>query len=350
MQKKPLNAESSGGVGVVERVAMVFQAIGRWVFLAVFLAFLGAGQGRAQSAGPEQVFVGAYINDIQQLDLKTHSYAVDMYVWFRWKNPDFNPMASVEFMNSFARSSHVLTPLFDKPEDLPGGWKYTAFRNQGQFTTKLPLQRYPFDQQHLNIEFEDSTTTSDKLVFVPDKLPVVLNPDIGLPGYIIGDAKLTIKDRPYTTVFGDTRDLIPLPYSRVTISVPVHRPTFTNAVKVFVPLLLIIACAALIFFIHPGYVEGRIGMGITSLLTLVALQLTTNSSLPDVDYLLMIDQLYFAAYLFIICTLAQIVRGSWLAHRDEVEVAARLDGQAFRWLLLGYIGISGLIVWNALDS
>ena len=271
-----------------------------------------------------------------------------MYVWFHWKNPEINPLENVELMNSFERSNHVLTPLYDKPQDLRGGWKYATFRNQGQFTTKLPLQRYPFDQQFLNIEFEDSKTTSNEMVYVPDKLPVILNPEIGLPGYIIGDANMTIKNRPYTTVFGDTRDLVPQPYSRVTITVPVHRPTFTNAVKVFVPLFLIIACAALIFFIHPGYVEGRIGMGITSLLTLVALQLTTNSSLPDVDYLLMIDQLYFAAYLFIICTLAQIVRGSWLAHNGEVEVAAKMDGQAFRWLLLGYIGISGLIVWNAL--
>ena len=36
---------------------------------------------------PDQVTVGVYINDIQQLDLQTHSYAMDFYVWLRWKNP-----------------------------------------------------------------------------------------------------------------------------------------------------------------------------------------------------------------------------------------------------------------------
>jgi hypothetical protein len=29
--------------------------------------------------------VGAYINDIQELDFKTNSYAIDLYVWFRWR-------------------------------------------------------------------------------------------------------------------------------------------------------------------------------------------------------------------------------------------------------------------------
>ena len=31
---------------------------------------------------PRKVIVGAYINDIQQLDFKTNHYAIDLYVWF----------------------------------------------------------------------------------------------------------------------------------------------------------------------------------------------------------------------------------------------------------------------------
>ena len=32
---------------------------------------------------PTKVVIGAYINDIQELDFKTNSYAIDLYVWFR---------------------------------------------------------------------------------------------------------------------------------------------------------------------------------------------------------------------------------------------------------------------------
>ena len=84
------------------------------------------------------------------------------------------------------------------------------------------------------------------------------------------------------------------------------------------------------FFIQPTYVEGRLGMGISALLTLVVLQLTTNSQLPEVDYLMMIDMLYFAAYLYVVLVLAQAVRTTWAAHEDDVANAIVQDRRAFK--------------------
>jgi len=52
-----------------------------------------------------EVIVGAYINDIQQLDFKINNYTIDLYVWFRWRSPDTDPSKSMEFMNRFA-SAH----------------------------------------------------------------------------------------------------------------------------------------------------------------------------------------------------------------------------------------------------
>ena len=291
----------------------------------------------AAPTGPTDVNVGVYVNDIQQLDLQTHSYAMDFYLWFRWKNPDINPQSTVEFMNPFQLWGHVATPLYEAPQDLPDGSKYTAVRYQGQFNSKLPLEKYPFDQQHLIIEFEDNSAGANTLRFVPDTEAATLNPDMSLPGYIIGKPTLTIAAKPYPTNFGDTRLKELEPYSRVTVTVPVHRPWLTYAIKVILPIFLVAACAALVFYIHPSFVEGRIGMGITALLTLVALQLTSNSQLPEVDYLMMIDMLYFAAYIFVIATLAQIVRTSWAAHRGEDKQAIASDRSAFKVLGLGYV-------------
>ena len=39
-------------------------------------------------AKPAEVIVGAYINDIQELDFKANNYVVDLYVWFRWKTEE----------------------------------------------------------------------------------------------------------------------------------------------------------------------------------------------------------------------------------------------------------------------
>ena len=286
--------------------------------LPTLALWLAVAPAQAQDATlPNRVTVGVYVNDIQQLDLQTHSYAMDFYVWMRWKNPAITPSASLEFMNPFQLWGHVSTPLYEAPQDLPDGSKYMAIRYQGQFNSKLPLEKYPFDTQHLIIEFEDNSADAGKQAFVPDDNPATLNPEMTLPGYIVGQPVLTIASKPYPTNFGDTSVTTPEPYSRVTVSVPVHRPWFTYAIKIILPIYLVAACAALVFFIHPSFVEGRIGMGITALLTLVALQLTSNSQLPEVDYLMMIDMLYFAAYIFVILSLAQVVRTSWAAHRGR---------------------------------
>ncbi len=291
----------------------------------------------ATPAGATEVTIGVYVNDIQQLDLQNHSYVMDFYVWFRWKNPDINPQATLEFMNPFQLWGHINTPLYEAPQDLPDGTKYTAIRYQGQFNSKLPLEKYPFDQQKLVIEFEDNAAGVTALKYVPDKDPITVNPELTLPGYLLQKPSLVITEKPYPTNFGDTRLTELEPYSRVTVTVPVHRPWFTYAIKVILPIFLVAACAALVFYIHPSFVEGRIGMGITALLTLVALQLTSNSQLPEVDYLMMIDMLYIAAYLFVIASLAQAVRTSWHAAATQVESAAAKDRSAFKLLGSAYV-------------
>jgi Neurotransmitter-gated ion-channel transmembrane region len=297
--------------------------------------------------GPDEVVVGVYINDIQQLDLQTHSYAMDFYVWLRWKNPDINPAATLEYMNPFQLWGHIPTPLFEEPKNLPDGSKYMAIRYQGQFNSKLPLEKYPFDNQSLVVEFEDNSVGASRQIFVADTNAISLNPEMTLPGYILGTPTLDVAARPYPTNFGDTSLTELEPYSRVTFAVPVHRPTVTYAIKIILPILLIVICAALVFFIHPQYVEGRIGMGISALLTLVVLQLTTNSQLPEVDYLMMIDELYFVAYIYVVAGLAQVVWSSWPAHAGDTARAAAQDRKAFVWTTAAYLVVSaGVMVFT----
>lgn len=46
---------------------------------------------------PERVKIGVHLSDIQTVDLMTHSYAMDFYVWFLWKNPDLDPASTMEY-------------------------------------------------------------------------------------------------------------------------------------------------------------------------------------------------------------------------------------------------------------
>jgi Neurotransmitter-gated ion-channel transmembrane region len=121
------------------------------------------------------------------------------------------------------------------------------------------------------------------------------------------------------------------------------------SIKTFVPIGLIVVCAALVFFVRPRYVEGRIGLGITALLTLVALQLTSSASLPDVDYLMMIDKVYLLAYLFIILALVRVVMTSWQGADPEAEASISRHDRIWVGVLLGAYFLANIAVaWQAL--
>ena len=312
-----------------------------------FLAALGAtlcclAAPATGSAAPTEVRVGALVNDIQQLDLQSHSYNVDLYIWFKWDNPDIDPSRSFEFMNAFELWGHILTYATEEPEKLPDGTLYQVVRNQGKFNAKLPLGRYPFDSQDLVVALEDTSSDTSDVVFVPDRRPIALSEDLTLPGWKFEPPSLEIVGNRYATDFGDPSADNPV-YSRVVITVPVMRPRGPYAIKLFLPMLLVALTAALALSVHPRYVEGRIGIGITALLTLVALQLTSNSSLPEVDYLLLLDKLYILSYAFVVLTLAVIVRNSWVDATGDVSRAARADRRGLALLTGCYFAAAALI-------
>lgn len=274
--------------------------------------------GAVAPKGPNEVVVGMYINDIQDLNLQAYTYTMDFYVWMRWNDPKLDPPATFEPMNPAESWGLIVTPLYDEPQKMPDGSYYMQTRFQGKFNNKMPLANYPFDKQELAMEFEDTQSGADELVFVPDDPAVVINQEVVLPGYRIGEPFMQIANKDYPTTFGDKRLSEPVPYSRVTVTVPVTRPAFAYAIKIIFPIFLVAITGSFVFFIASNLVESRIGMAITALLTLVALQFTANAALPQVDYLMMIDALYVISYVFVIFALGVSVWNSRRAHKAEV--------------------------------
>ena len=178
--------------------------------------------------------------------------------------------------------------------------------------------------------------TQHELVFVPDEDPVSISNDLVIPGWEIGDPTLSVVDNQYDTNFGDPR-FEDLSYSRAIFDLPVAAARGTYALKLLLPMLLVALTAALALLVHPRFVEGRIGIGITALLTLVALQITSNSSLPEVDYLILLDKIYIASYAFVVLTMVMIVRNSWVDAEEDVAVAKLVDRRSLLWLMVAYV-------------
>ncbi len=274
--------------------------------------------------------VGVHVNDIMAIDLRTHSFMADGYIWMKWTG-DRDPASGMEFINPYELWGHMEEMNFEEPEELEDGTKYQVIRFQGGFSQKLPLYDYPFDKQVLTVIFEDAVDNTDGVVYTSDGITV--NPALVLPGFTIGKPNLAIEAHTYETTFGDPRQAKPETYARARIEIPIARPVLAYAVKLQLPVLCAAVSAVLMFLFSPSRVDARVSVGITSLLTIVALQITLNEDLPEVGYLTLMDKLYVCAYLVVISGLLAVVYSTRLVETGHEDRAVAFDRKVM-WTIM----------------
>lgn len=305
-----------------------------------------------QPSGPAEIKVGVYINDIQSIDLHNYSFVADIYLWFRDSDAEIVPGQSFEWMNMFAPDDHVQTDIYPEPVRQPDGSDYQVFRHQGPFAAKFSVKTYPFDRHQLTIEIEDQAWDASRLVYSPDE--VTMNPEISLPGFEIGKPTLVVENKPYPTNFGEVGTPNPEAYSRAIVSIPIARPVASGVTKALLPVFIVVLVAAAALLLKPEHVEARVGLSITALLTLVALQFSAQAALPDVGYLLMLDQVYLASYGFVLLVVALLVMTTGNVEEEKELAGAHAIAQggwrtAFLSVLL-YAAVIGLVLWLNLSA
>lgn len=303
------------------------------------------------SQEPTRVTVGAYINDVQALNLREHSYAMDVYIWFRWSDPELNPAETVEMVNPNELWGHVSEALYEEPIQLDNGELYQVVRVQGRFSHKFFFDNYPYDRQELLVEFEDVVHETNRMIYVQDDSPVALNPRLVLPGFRVDPPQLSIESFAYPTQFGDPRRSEPNRYSRVRVAIPIRRPILTSSIKMLLPVLCVVFGASLMLLLKTTYVDARLGIGITSLLTVVAIQLASNETMPSVDYLVLMDKVHLAAYVYVLSGLGVVLWTAKRIERGDETNAQRFQRICYLATSLGFLlTVGGLIAWGMLEG
>ncbi len=144
----------------------------------------------------------------------------------------------------------------------------------------------------------------------------------------------------YPTKFGDTSVKSNVRYSRMIVSLPVTRDVPAYLVKLVLPIFIIVLITSLIYLLPARLEEARAGIGVTAMLTIVALQWSTDSSLPSVDYLTMLDLVYIVSMVYILAAMSYTVLAS---RRNRQEMA-----QALSVALDRRVGIISLVTYLAI--
>jgi hypothetical protein len=289
--------------------------------LCMMTLLVGAG-ARAE---PAKVIVGSYINKVQDLSFRENRYAVDFYIWFRWKAEgalaDYKPLESFEIINGRVDSK---TSVVEKKI---GDMNYASARITATIAENWNLTNFPFDHHRTQVRIEDSALTALDLTFVPDTTNSRLGDEIEMPGWKAGNFASAVQGRLYKTNYGDTS----LPtdaqseYSRYVISWDIDRVGWGAAIKLLSTVILATGVAFVSFMVKPSDLDARFGMGVGSLFAVAASAFVVSASVPDSASLTIADSLHMVALGFIFLTLLISSLCLRLEVRGNEELAFRID-------------------------
>ena len=78
-------------------------------------------------------------------------------------------------------------------------------------------------------------------------------------------------------------------YSRLTCEIQFIRQMSFYVINVYIPASLIVVISWVSFWINRGATPARVGLGVTTVLTMTTLMASTNAALPKVSYIKSID-------------------------------------------------------------
>jgi hypothetical protein len=281
--------------------------------------------------GPETVIVGAYLNQVASIDVKANTFLADFYLWFRWSGP-IDPTLTFEMPNAIEPWSFSKEIVYKdgagapKAEVLPDGCMLQQLHIQGRFAHPFELASYPLDHQRISIRIEDARYEADSLVYQADPESQV-DSSMRMPGFLIRSSSAEVLRHHYGSTMGDTR-LKTLESSQFRFNLELGRPLVGYLSKTLVPIGFILLSTLLIFFISLSYFEGRIGLAVTTLISAVALQLTTSADLPQIGYLVLVDKLYNLSYVIILFSMFESTVAVRFHDAGREAAASKLDRYA----------------------
>lgn len=262
------------------------------------------------------VSVGVAFVGLYNIDDRAQTWEADYYLYESWPpTPGFTPQTEVVNETS-SRDGHFDETVFE------GGRCVRTRRLHSTLHSPFDLRLFPFDRQRLTLRFADAERPSTEVVF--DSAPFALSLGDDARGEALS---WTVSPRPRFAIA--KRSFAHHPnapgYDVVTATIDVARRPGFYLTRFFLPLLLILAAAFTVFWIHPDDLGSQAGIGVTCLLATLAFQSGQSNTLPAVEYLTIADRIYATGYTLVALALVESVYTNILARRGRHDLAARVD-------------------------
>lgn len=275
--------------------------------------------------GKEVVRVGVYILSVGNLDTRTGTYAMDMFLNFICETPPCDP-TQFDIMNTPSR------PIIEDQTDaeiLPLKQEY-YYRIRANLQTNLDLKKFPFDEHILVIELEDKNKTNEEYVLLPDAELSGIDSQVYVAGWSL---------RPYISGMEKAHEypVYDEAYSRVRFTIRIYHPWFSSFMKGLFAAIVIVGVGMLSFLMNEKEARDRISLTSGTLASAIFYHMTLTASVPPIGYLTYADRFMILQYVFITASLAVAVslfllQRSDADQSDDKALSAQIH-RSTRWII-----------------
>ncbi|NDC35197.1 MAG: hypothetical protein EBZ51_07385 [Synechococcaceae bacterium WB9_2_112] len=328
-----------------------------------------AGAG-ISTTRPQQIKVGIEIANIYNFSLANQTFMANGYYWLQWPETvqkwmdekGIEPQQLIEFPNNIISYDFLVIPTQNAPKSLANGSHEQTFRFSGNFwTEELDFKHFPFQRLEIPIrleiapdDFSLNSSTAVSLVADP-KQTDLLGSLIEIPGLQLKGGKL----EPFVHYFSDDSSFATGTTARTFSQVRTLAVFQTHPITAIGQWLIPILIVMITVFVAPtvtGHLSDvRIAIPSAALLTLVVMQQTYESKIPQLSYLTFLDYIYLWCYAV---TVALFVLFVWSANQyaaispndPEQEqrlatITARIRRIDHRFQLGSLVGTVVFVLW-----
>lgn len=294
--------------------------------------FFGCYTSLAQETKPDTVKTGLYITSIHDIDFKQKEYSINFWIWFKYKNPNFNFYENLEIPQAKTVTKSFVTI------DTTGGQVYVQMKLQCVMKDSWRINNFPFDHQTLRLGIENSQYDSRYLVFVADTIGKQFDPRFALRGWKIDSCVVTTGIKKYETAFGDERiGKTQTEYGVFRVRLVINREAEGLYWKMFFGMYIAFLIAYMCFFIHADGIDSRFGLSVGSLFAVVGNKYIIDSSLPESTSFTLVDTLHGLTLMFIFCVIAATAYSLRLVKKNKHKKADKFDMLTAQILLFIYV-------------
>ncbi len=315
--------------------------------LLLSLSIAGPAAAQDPFGPPREVKIGLLMTDMTEVRGAEQSFSADVFMLATWHDPDLAGGSDAIRTLDYDEVWHPTLLIYNRrsvtesmPEEVmvrPDGTVTYLQRYTGDFSAPMNLREFPRDRQEFFVWLVAPTRAGANVTLVPDDSIVALRTEeLSISDWKVGEASLTVE----AFQVAPGAPLNP----GIKLSFPASRRVTYYTIQVLIPLVAIVMMAYAVFWIAPTVVPTRVGVVVTTMLTLIAYRFMLANHVPRLSYLTRLDWFMLGATVLLVLTLFSMAGTSYLVSREQESIVKKID-RAGRLLYPLVFATYSLIVW-----